>query len=95
MEEEFSWEQLSNLKKELARGDPIGKHHAIIGLRKIFTNYNLPMFDFMKADVASFIIEYAKMKDFPQIQLEAGWILTSLAIGTSRHLQVLIENGAL
>jgi hypothetical protein len=37
MEEEFSWEQLSNLKKELARGDPIGKHHAIIGLRKIIS----------------------------------------------------------
>jgi importin subunit alpha-6/7 len=49
----------------------------------------------MKADMLSVIIEYAKMKDFPQIQLEAVWILTNLATGTSQHLQVLIENGAL
>jgi hypothetical protein len=37
MEEEFLLEQLNDLKQELTREDPIRKHHAIIGLRKIIS----------------------------------------------------------
>ena len=76
----------------LLDGDINDKHRSIIGMRKILSNGDSPpihlLFD---CNIFNCIIEIFKQSMFPQMKLEASWILTNVAAGTPNHVSVLIE----
>jgi|LakMenEpi03Aug12_release.lakeMendotaPanAssembly.Ray.scaffolds.fasta_scaffold1180103_1 hypothetical protein len=58
-----------DLKEELNSHDIIIQHHAIIGLRKIMSQENLPINQFLQADLVPKIVEYANKDYYPHLQL--------------------------
>jgi importin subunit alpha-6/7 len=41
------------------------------------------------------MIEYVKQENFPQLQLEATWILTNVASGSTIQCQSIIDKGGI
>lgn len=67
-------------------------YEAVIGIRKLFICKSPPIGKMlaMKADVV--LMELVKHES-PQVQMEACWILTNIACGTTEECNTLLRNG--
>lgn len=62
--------------------DVLLEHRGIIGLRKIIArNYNPPIKQFVDRGLLKLCMDFTKQKEFPQLKLEAAWILANIASG--------------
>ncbi len=66
----------------LYSSDITDKHHGIIGIRKIMSINNSPHINLLvDNNLVPYLMEYIYQNIYPQLQLEAAWILTNVASG--------------
>ncbi|KAK2357011.1 importin subunit alpha-2 [Trifolium repens] len=66
-----------------------------IHYRKLVSvNANPQIDEVIQSGVVPRLVEFLARDDFPQLQVQAGWILTNIAGGTSENTKVVIDHGA-
>ncbi|GLT61931.1 hypothetical protein SLA2020_346010 [Shorea laevis] len=53
-----------------------------------------PINEAVQSGVVPCFVEFLARDDFPQLQFEAAWALTNIALGTSENTRVVIDHGA-
>ena len=56
---------------------------------------NPPIDHVIQAGIVPRLIECLSDNDHPKLQFEAAWSLTNIASGTSEHVKVVVDHGAL
>jgi importin subunit alpha-6/7 len=92
LKEKYSLDQFQELLVLFQSADIISKHKGIIGIRKILSvEDNPPIEEVVDSGIIPTLVEYLNKPEFPQLRLEAAWILTNVASGTSEQCQVLVD----
>lgn len=73
------------------------KHRGIIGFRKICSNEQSPppIQQIVDRGLMTVFIEMMKQKMYPQLKLEATWVITNVATGSTSQCEQIIEKGSL
>jgi importin subunit alpha-6/7 len=67
------------------------KHRGVIGIRKIISvEHQPPIQTVIDAKLIPVFIEMSKQNIYPQLQLEATWILTNVCSGTTDQCESVI-----
>ncbi|XVF80638.1 hypothetical protein PTKIN_Ptkin15bG0090200 [Pterospermum kingtungense] len=53
-----------------------------------------PINEVVQSGVVPRFVQFLARDDFPQLQFEAAWVLTNIALGTSENTRVVIDHGA-
>ncbi|XP_045831411.1 importin subunit alpha-2-like [Trifolium pratense] len=67
---------------------------ATIHYRKLVSIDNPKIGEVIKSGVVPRLVEFLLRDDFPQLQLEAAWVLTNIAAGPTENTKVVIDHGA-
>jgi len=68
----------------------------MIGLRKLVSEENgSPFQETINSGIVPKLIEFMKNDHEPHLQLEAAWILTNIASGTTKQTQTIIDKGSM
>ena len=67
-------------------------YEAVIGIRKLFICKDPPVGTILATKADVMLMELVKHNS-PQVQMEACWILTNIACGTSKECNTLMQNG--
>ncbi|KAI3834411.1 hypothetical protein MKX03_032522 [Papaver bracteatum] len=62
--------------------------------RELLRERNPPIEVVIQSGVVPKFVEFLTREDCPQLQIEAAWVITNIASGTSDNIRVLIESGA-
>lgn len=88
-------QQLQRLAIRAAGEDPIQQLECVIELRKLLSvESNSPTQEVIDSGVVPRLVEFLAPRHSPALQLEAAWALTNITAGTSQHVKVVIDNGA-
>lgn len=85
MEAQFDQKDLLVYCKKLFNEDTNIKMHSLIGIRKIISKEMIKetIQQVIDSGIVPELIKMLKLKEFPQFQLEACWIITNIASGSS------------
>eukprot|EP01017_Pseudomicrothorax_dubius_P048810 TRINITY_DN895_c0_g2_i3.p1 TRINITY_DN895_c0_g2~~TRINITY_DN895_c0_g2_i3.p1 ORF type:complete len:504 (+),score=139.48 TRINITY_DN895_c0_g2_i3:61-1512(+) len=68
----------------------------IVGLRKILAQQSdSPIQEIIDANLIPRLLEYMQDDSKPHLQLEAAWVLTNIASGTTIQTQTMVDKGAI
>ena len=84
---------LPDLIKIAREKDIIRVHYAIIGIKTINSVAHPPIQHIIDSGIVPFLIQQAKQHEYPQLQMEAAWILTNVASGTTEQCTYLVDRG--
>ncbi|XP_042474616.1 importin subunit alpha-1b-like [Zingiber officinale] len=89
-------ENLQRITQEVWSENPTAQLEATSEFRMMLSlEHSPPIKEVIEAGVVPRFVEFLSRYDNPPLQLEATWVLTNIASGTSEHTQVVIENGAI
>jgi len=72
------------------------QHQGLVGLRKILSiEQNTPIQKAVDAKVIPKLIEFLCLENLPYLQLEAAWIMTNIACGTTEQTEQIVTRGAI
>ena len=71
----------------------INVHRGIIGIRKLLSINNPLVQTVIDSGIVPQLIELIKQHEFPQLQMEAAWIIANVAAGTTEHCEYIIKKG--
>jgi len=74
---------LSQLVEDINSKELFNQYRGTIGVRKLLSVDNPPIQPMIDANLVPVMIEFMKIEDEPQLQLEAAWVLTNVASGTA------------
>lgn len=89
-------DQFAELVANIQSNDIDTKHRGVIGVRKIISVDNEPPIQqVIDAQLVPIFIEMCRQKTFPQLQLEATWILTNVCSGSTQQCESVIDKGGI
>jgi hypothetical protein len=97
MSSKYTEEMLGQMVACVHSKDVLQKHMGIIGIRKIlYQQVNPPIEELIGCGILDQCMELAKQNEFPQLKLEATWILVVIAAGKSPlYCEKIVEKGGI
>lgn len=92
METQFNPKDLLAYCQNLLNEDIKIKMHSLIGIRRIISKEESKetIQQVIDCGIAPELIKLLKLKEFPQFQLEACWIITNIASGSSSQCESIV-----
>jgi len=91
----FTLCNLSQLVEDINSKELFNQYRGAIGVRKLLSVDNPPIQPMIDANLVPRMIEFMKIDHEPQLQLEAAWVLTNIASGTTAQTQLVLDKGAI
>jgi importin subunit alpha-1 len=89
---EYTAEMIPQLLQCVFNPDILKKHQGVIGIRKLIsTEVDPPIQPVIDAGIIQECINMIKQDQYPQLKLEATWVLTNIASGTAEQTHALVE----
>jgi len=93
---DFTLSGFSQLVEGINSNHRLKQHRGVIGLNKLLeNNINGLIQRVIDIKLVPRMIEFLKLKQDPQLQIEAVEVLTSIASGTTLQTQVILDKGAI
>lgn len=91
----FNLTNLSQLVEDVNSNERFNQYRGTIGVRKLLSIDGPPIQPIIDANLVPRMIEFVKREDEPQLQVEAAWVLTNVASGTTTQTQTVMDKGAI
>jgi len=91
----YTFSNFSQLVEDINSKDRFSQYRGIIGIRKLLANEGPPIQSVIDAGLVPRLIEFMKIEDEPDLQLEAAWSLTNIVSGTVDQTQIVVDKGAI
>lgn len=88
--------EMEALRQQVFSGDAALQCSATEKFRKMLSKErNPPIQDVIECGVVPYFVEFLKRADLPQLQFEAAWALTNIALGARANVDTVVDAGAI
>jgi len=91
----FNLTNFSQLVEDVNSKERFNQYRGTIGVRKLLSIDGPPIQPIIDANIVPRMIEFMRMEEEPQMQVEAAWVLTNVASGTTAQTQIVMDKGAI